>query len=73
MTIDQYVYCQMCPRFLANVCFVKCIILWINFYQNTNVVSGNITPSFALVLSKAFGLLRMIFCYQSYAPMGLLF
>lgn len=37
-TIDWWVYCQKCPRFLRNVYFVKCLIVWINFYQKTNVV-----------------------------------
>ena len=30
--------CQKCPSFLRNVYFVKCLIAWINFYQNTSVV-----------------------------------
>ena len=42
----------MCQKYLKNVCFVKCLVIWITFYPNTRVVSENTQTRILKLLEK---------------------
>ena len=51
----------MCPRFLRNVCFVKCLIKLIDFYQITTV--DTVKRQYCLYYGFSFSVLKSIHSY----------